>query len=143
MLLMAIDRSVAESTFEGETRLVRNMKTIINERKSVIKVDEVNLVIMNSKVFWFEISVNLSSGRMELFHAFNHLLEDSRIDVILFVFFWSFLILLDLFNVFFNWKLEVWNSKIPFTFYRSMSIVFRHSFKTLVFEILKQQRFSK
>ena len=84
---MAIDRSVAESTFEGETRLVRNMKTIINERKSVIKVDEVNLVIMNSKVFWFEISVNLSSGRMELFHAFNHLLEDSRIDVILFVFF--------------------------------------------------------
>ena len=139
---MAIDRSVAESTFEGETRLVRNMKTIINERKSVIKVDEVNLVIMNSKVFWFEISVNLSSGRMELFHAFNHLLEDSRIDVILFVFFRSFLILLDLFNVFFNRKLEVWHSKIPFTFYRSMSIVFRYSFKTLVFEILKQQRFS-
>ena len=56
---MAKDRGIAKSALEGEANFFTNMGTIFNEIKSVSEVDKINLALMNSKVIWFDIPVNL------------------------------------------------------------------------------------
>ena len=67
VFLVATDGSVAKSTFKGETNLVFNMNAIFHEGKNISKVNYINLVTVNSKVFWLDIPVNITCGRVEFF----------------------------------------------------------------------------